>query len=57
MEDMALEDSQQPSQVYVILRVYDLMKSNVGLKIFVDPSRFKGTRLDFETEKWYVTAT
>ncbi|KAF2825039.1 hypothetical protein CC86DRAFT_420454 [Ophiobolus disseminans] len=56
MENMALEEDTPPSRVYVILRVYDLTRPNVGLKIFVDPMRFKGRELDFEAEKWYVTA-
>jgi hypothetical protein len=56
MEDMALPVFQQPDKVYVIMRVYDIMSPNVGLKIFVEPLRFKGTGLVFEAEKWFVRA-
>jgi hypothetical protein len=56
MEDMALPVFQQPDKVYVIMRVYDIMSPNVGVKIFVDPLRLKGTRLVFEAEKWFVRA-
>jgi hypothetical protein len=27
---------------------------DVGMKIFVDPLRLKGKRLDFDTVKWFV---
>jgi hypothetical protein len=57
MEDMALPIFGQPSKVYVIMRVYDLMDDEVGLKIFVDPVRHRATKLKFESEKWCVTAT
>jgi hypothetical protein len=55
MENMALGVCEQPEKVYVILRVYDLMTADVKMKIFVDPLRFKGLRLDFEAEQWFVT--
>lgn len=55
MESMALERSEQPAKVYVILRVYDLMTLDVKIKIFVDPLRFKRAKLDFEAEQWFVT--
>lgn len=45
-----------PSKVYVIMRVYDLLSPEVGLKIFVDPLRFKDTMLNFEAEQWFVNA-
>ncbi|KAF2023097.1 hypothetical protein EK21DRAFT_12273, partial [Setomelanomma holmii] len=40
MEDMKLgrDDTQtSPKRVYVIMRVYDLMMPNIGLKVFADP--------------------
>jgi hypothetical protein len=55
METMALGSSERPTKVYVIMRVFDLMTSNVGMKMFVDPLRFKGSTLGFEAEQWYVT--
>jgi hypothetical protein len=54
MESMALSLF-QPTKVYVIMRVYDLMTPNVKMKIFVDPMRFKGSKLDFEADQWFVT--
>lgn len=55
MESMALGLLKPSNKVYVILRVYDMLTPNVGLEIFVDPIRFKGTKLEFETEQWYVS--
>jgi hypothetical protein len=55
METMALGPSERPTEVYVIMRVYDLMTSDVRMKMFVDPLRFKGSKLGFEAEQWYVT--
>jgi hypothetical protein len=55
MESMALSLF-QPTKVYVIMRVYDLMTPNVKMKIFVDPMRFKGSKLDFEADQWFVTS-
>jgi hypothetical protein len=57
MEAMALGAFQQPCKVYVIMRVFDLTTPNVGMKIFVDPIRFKGSKLDFEADQWFVTTT
>lgn len=55
MESMALGLLKPSTKVYVILRVYDMLTPNVGLEIYVDPIRFKGTKLEFETEQWYVS--
>jgi hypothetical protein len=55
MEAMALRVFQQPYKVYVIMRVFDLTTLNVGMKMFVDPIRFRGSKLDFEADQWFVT--
>jgi hypothetical protein len=55
METMALELVERPTKVYVIMRVYNLMTPNVGMKVFVDPLQFKGSKLDFEAEQWFVS--
>jgi hypothetical protein len=57
MEIMALEQNPQRSQIYVIIRVYDLITPEVKMKVFVDPVRFRGKGLEFEAEGWVVTAT
>lgn len=55
METMSHALSHGQLQVYVILRISDLLTPRVKLNIFVDPLRFKGSHLNFEAEKWYVT--
>ncbi|KAH8704617.1 hypothetical protein GQ44DRAFT_819393 [Phaeosphaeriaceae sp. PMI808] len=45
---------EDPRKVYVVMRVYNLTTPSVGMKIFVDPLRFQGSRLDFEAEQWFV---
>ncbi|KAF2704317.1 hypothetical protein K504DRAFT_507325 [Pleomassaria siparia CBS 279.74] len=50
-----LSTSQLPKKVYVILRVFDIVKPNVGLKIFVDPWRLRGTNLLVNAEQWIGT--
>lgn len=55
METMKLDQSARPSQVYVLLRVFDLMTADVDMKIFVDPLGQSGTKLEFEADQWFVT--
>ena len=55
MESMSQALSDGIFQVYVILRISDLLIPRVKLDIFVDPLRFKGNLLNFEAEQWYVT--
>ena len=55
METMSQSLSRGRFQVYVILRISDLLTPRVKPDIFVDPLRFKGSLLNFEAEKWYVT--
>lgn len=50
--DMALRDGDAPRRVYVIMRVYELTSTNVGVKMFVDPLRLRGQYLDFEVQQW-----
>jgi hypothetical protein len=56
METMAPGVFEIPEKIYVIMRVFDLMTPDIGMKIFVDPLRFKGLKLDFEADQWFVTA-
>ncbi|KAH4095486.1 hypothetical protein HBH46_167370 [Parastagonospora nodorum] len=55
METMKLGQLRQPSKVYVLMRVFDLMTAEVDMKIFVDPLGQPGMKLEFEVEKWFVT--
>ena len=44
--------------VYVILRVFNLGKESMGVKVFVDPESMRlAGELDFEAETWRVEAS
>ncbi|KAF1811695.1 hypothetical protein P152DRAFT_418319 [Eremomyces bilateralis CBS 781.70] len=45
------------NRVYCIVRVYNLLSGQIGVRFFIDPWRFRDRRLKFEvTEKWKVRA-
>jgi hypothetical protein len=47
----------QRNRVYCIIRVYNLLSEQIGVRIFIDPWRFRERRLEFgTTEKWKVRA-
>ncbi len=47
----------QRNQVYCIIRVYNLLSEQIGVRFFIDPWRFRERRLEFgTTEKWKVKA-
>lgn len=52
MHKMAVKADQEPTRVYVIVRVFDVLSKDKGCKIFVDPVRLKGTDIEFEAERW-----
>jgi hypothetical protein len=55
MKSNALEPGQRPRKVYVLIRVFNLLGGNIGMRIFVDPYRLKGHILQFDTGPWLVT--
>jgi hypothetical protein len=55
MESMALGIFQKPTKVYVLVRICDLNRWNVKMKIFVDPMRLKGSELACEADQWFIT--
>jgi hypothetical protein len=57
MDTMAPGMFQTPSKIYVIMRVFDLATPDIGMKIFVNPLRFKGSKLDFEVDQLFVTTS
>ena len=52
MHDMAVQVGQEPTRVYVIMRVFDVLSDEKGLEIFVDPVRLRGRYVEFEAEGW-----
>jgi len=55
MRPLALQPDVSSSEVYVILRVFNLGKSDVGVKLYVDPMAAKQRgELDFSVDTWAV---
>lgn len=43
------------SQIYVVLRVFDLEGPEIGMKIYVDPEKLRqDASLQFTSEQWSV---
>jgi hypothetical protein len=43
-----------PRVVYVILRVYNLLSSNIAMELYVDPWRLRDSVLEFVADPWKV---
>jgi hypothetical protein len=56
MEHKMLPDDAAAAEIYLIARVFNLGRSGMGLKLYVDPARLRrdGT-LAFKTDKYTVT--
>jgi len=58
MQSYALQPGQTPTEIYVILRVYNLTSNQIGIKFFVDPCRYEANgTLRFETGVYHVYPT
>lgn len=44
----------RPSTVYIIVRIYNLLSSRIGMEIYVDPWRLKDNVLEFVADPWKV---
>lgn len=52
------QGNENQTTVYALFRVYDLGKSSMGLKIYVDPAEQRRLgKLAFTSEKYAVTPT
>lgn len=57
MRNLGEINSYDRKQVYCIVRVYNLLSSKIGIRLFVDPWRFREGVLEFgTTDKWKVRA-
>ena len=55
MTDLELQPDVPSSEVYIILRVYNLGNSDIGVKLYVDPMEAKAKgELDFKVDTWGV---
>lgn len=57
MQRMKLIPGQEPKEIYIILRVFNLGLDSMGMKIYVDPAggRSFPAELVFEAESYTVT--
>ena len=53
---MALDPKNRTTEVYVILRVYNLGRRDMDMRIYVDPATMKRERkLEFQAESFSVS--
>jgi hypothetical protein len=58
MRQMVLTDGQAATQVYMILRVFDLGQDEIGLRIYLDPETLRRKNsLRFTAESYCVEPT
>ncbi len=55
MHEMALHPGSSVTNVYVILRVFNLGQEDMGMRIYVDPATMeRNGELDFQAETYTV---
>lgn len=55
MRELGTQENSERKQVYCIVRVYNLLSDNIGIRIYMDPWRFRDRELEFgTTDKWKV---
>ncbi|KIX03638.1 uncharacterized protein Z518_07191 [Rhinocladiella mackenziei CBS 650.93] len=55
MRELGTQEDSERNRVYCIVRVYNLLSDKIGVRIYIDPWRFREGRLEFgTTEKWKV---
>ena len=57
MKDHQIKQDERPAQIYLIIRVFNLISPEIDMRVYVDPWRFRGSLLDFEAQTWTVTPT
>ena len=56
MKTMTLDDDRASTNVYVIMRVFNLGQDNIGMRLYVDPAAMElDGRLMFEPSNYTVT--
>lgn len=56
MRNMTFRSGERAHEVYVILRVYNLGRENMGMKIYVDPAKLESSgALRFEADQYTVS--
>lgn len=58
MRKLGTVEDHSRGQVYCLVRVYNLLTDRIGIRFYIDPWRFRDSKLQFgTTDKWRVTAT
>ena len=57
MEDLQIKQHERPTQIYLIIRVFNLTSSDINMRVYVDPWRLQSTLLKFEAQTWTVMPT
>ena len=57
MKNLQIKQDERPTQIYLIIRVFNLISSDIDMRVYVDPWRFRGTLLNFEAQTWTVMLT
>ena len=57
MKDLQIKQDERPTQIYLIIRVFNLISPDISMRVYVDPWRFRGTLLNFEAQTWTVMPT
>jgi hypothetical protein len=57
MKDLQIKQDERPTQIYLIIRVFNLTSPDIDMRVYVDPWRFRGTLLNFEAQAWTVMPT
>ena len=56
MRQCSVAAHRQPAEVYVIVRVFNLGREDIGIRLFVDPWRLWDTKLKFESDTLAVVS-
>lgn len=51
---MKLKDSEPSTEVYIIIRVFNLDKDSIDMRVYVDPAGMQGKELEFTPESYSV---
>lgn len=56
MRRMALDPTKPATEIYIILRVFNLGQDNIGMRLYVDPATMKRNgQLKFDAASYIVT--
>jgi hypothetical protein len=54
MHQMKLNDREPSAEVYIILRVFNLDKESIDMRLYIDPAGMQGRELEVTPESYSV---